>query len=278
MQQALSRSNIIKYTLLILYVLLIALPLFVVIIPTFQTVQESSKGIFTRPTQLNLSNYIEAWNQSNFPLAFRNSVIITGSTIVITGFLGALAAFPIGIRYRVRLFRNVFFTFLAGLMLPFQSIMIPMYILMGRTLRLTNTFIGIIMVYVAMTLPLTVFLYSQFIADISREMEEAAVVDGCGYFKMFWAIYFPLLKPVTAAIVIQNMLFLWNDLLVPLILIDKAPTKPIMPMVYVFFGSYYNQWNLAFSVLLLAALPFVILFLLLQKQFIAGMSMGAVKG
>ena len=156
--------------------------------------------------------------------------------------------------------------------------MIPLYVLMGRTLKLTNTYIGTILVYVAMTLPITIFFYSQFIKRIPREMEEAAVIDGCGYFRMFFTIFFPLLKPITSAVIIQNMIFLWNDLLVPLILIDKTQMKPIMPKVYMFFGQYYNQWNLAFSVLVLGAIPFLFLFLVLQENFIKGLSAGAVKG
>jgi raffinose/stachyose/melibiose transport system permease protein len=208
----------------------------------------------------------------------RNSVVLTGCTIVINILIGSIAAFPMAIRERNRVFKSAFYIFLVGLMLPFQAIMIPLYVLMGRVLRLTNTFTGTILVYVAMTLPITVFFFSQFIKTIPKEMEEASVMDGCGYLRMFYQIFFPLLKPITSAVVIQNMIFLWNDLLIPLIMIDKTALKPIMPRVYMFFGQYYNQWNLAFSVLVLAAIPFLLLFLLLQEQFIKGLSSGAVKG
>lgn len=271
-------SKIALYTILSIYALLILFPMLIAIIPTFQTVQESSQGILKMPSHFDLNNYIEAWKQSSFHTALMNSIIMTGVTLLINVVLGSMAAFPIAIRENNKLFKTSFFTFLVGLMLPFQAIMIPLYVLMGRTLKMTNTYSGVIIVYVAMTLPLTVFFYSQFIKTISKEMEEASVIDGCGYLKMFWKIFFPLLKPVTAAIIIQNMLFLWNDLLVPLLLIDKTRLKPIMPMVYMFFGTYYNQWNLAFSVLLLAALPFLVLFFALQQQFVQGLSAGSVKG
>lgn len=271
-------NKTILYIVLGVYAFIILLPILIVLIPTFQTVQESSQGILKLPSHINLNNYIDAWKQSKFPVALKNSLIITISTIIINILIGSIAAFPMAIREKNRIYRAAFYLFLIGLMLPFQAIMIPLYVLMGRTLKLTNTYIGTILVYVAMTLPITVFFYSQFIKTIPREMEEAAVIDGCGYLRMFFRIFFPLLKPITSAVIIQNMIFLWNDLLVPLILIDKTQLKPIMPKVYMFFGQYYNQWNLAFSVLILGAIPFLLLFLLLQEQFIKGLSAGAVKG
>ena len=270
--------EIFLYFFLCLFALVILLPMLIVIIPTFQTVQESSQGIMRLPKTINLNNYFEAWRQSKFHLALRNSVIITGFTILVNIVIGSIAAFPMAIRERNRIFRAAFFMFLVGLMLPFQAIMIPLYVLMGKTLKLTNTYIGTIAVYVAMTLPITIFFFSQFIKTIPKEMEEASVMDGCGYFRMFYRVFFPMMKPITSAVIIQNMIFLWNDLLVPLIMINKTALKPMMPRVYMFFGQYYNQWNLAFSVLVISAIPFLLLFLLLQKQFIKGLSSGAVKG
>lgn len=271
-------SRVILYIVLVVYALLILFPMLIMLIPTFQTVQESSQGIMRLPSHFNFNNYVEAWRQSKFHLALRNSIIITGFTLLINILIGSIAAFPMAIRENNRVFKAAFYIFLVGLMLPFQAIMIPLYVLMGKTLKLTNTFIGTILVYVAMTLPTTVFFFSQFIKTIPKEMEEASVMDGCGYLRMFYQIFFPLMKPITSSVIIQNMIFLWNDLLVPLILIDKTALKPIMPRVYMFFGQYYNQWNLAFSVLVLAAIPFLLLFLLLQEQFIKGLSSGAVKG
>lgn len=272
------RWKAVLYTVLVLYAILILFPLLIVIIPTFQTVQESSRGVLGIPSHFNFQNYVDAWNQSHFLRALRNSLIITGITLVLNILLGSVAAFPIAIRPDRAVFKVSYYVFIVGLMLPFQAVMIPLYVLMGRSLKLTNTFPGTILVYLAMTMPLTVFFFSQFIKTVPREMEEASILDGCGYLRMFFQIFFPLLRPITAAIVIQNMIFLWNDLLVPLLLIDNDILKPIMPMVYVFFGTYYNKWNLAFSVLVLGALPFLLLYLALQEQFIKGLSSGAVKG
>ena len=270
--------NVIRIIVLCFITFSLLFPVLIAIMPTFQTVQEASRGVFYWPSNWNFDNYREAWALSNFPRSFKNSLIISGGTATITIILGGLAAFPMGIRGNRKVFRISFFVFIIGMMLPFQSIMIPLHVMMSRWLGLTNTYVGPIAVYVSMTLPLTVFFYSQFIRSMSRELEEAAVVDGCGYLKMYWKIFFPLLKPVTSAILIQNMLFLWNDLLVPLILINRPQLQPIMPMVFQFFGTYSNRWNLAFSVLMMAAIPFLLVFLALQKHFIHGMSVGAVKG
>jgi raffinose/stachyose/melibiose transport system permease protein len=263
---------------LVLYGIVILFPLLIVVIPTFQTVPESSRGILSFPSHFNFANYVDAWNQSRFPIALRNSIIITGMTLVLNIVLGSIAAFPIAIRHDRLFFKVSYYVFIVGLMLPFQAVMIPLYVLMGRTLKLTNTYPGAILTYLAATMPLTVFFYSQFIRTVPKEMEEASILDGCGWLRMFFRVFFPLLRPITAAIIIQNMIFLWNDLLVPLLLIDNDFLKPIMPMVYVFFGTYYNKWNLAFSVLVLGALPFLLTFLVLQEQFIKGLSSGAVKG
>jgi len=273
-----SRWRPLLYVVLVLYGLLILFPLLIVVLPTFQTVQESSRGIMSLPSHFNFRNYADAWTQSRFPRALRNSLIITGATLVLNILLGSIAAFPIAIRPNRVFFKVSYYVFIVGLMLPFQAVMIPLYVLMGRTLKLTNTYPGAILAYLAITMPLTVFFFSQFIRTIPREMEEASILDGCGYLRMFFQVFFPLLRPITAAVIVQNMIFLWNDLLVPLLLIDKDALKPIMPMVYVFFGTYYNKWNLAFSVLVLGALPFLLLFLALQEQFIKGLSSGAVKG
>lgn len=272
------RGSVVLYVVVAVYALAVLFPMLIVLVPTFQTVQESSQGILKLPQTLRFNNYVDAWRQSQFHRALMNSLIITGATIFLNIMLGSIAAFPMAIRGHRPLFKASFYLFLVGLMLPFQAIMIPLYVLMGRVLRMTNTYMGTILVYVAMTLPITVFFFSQFIKTIPREMEEASVMDGCGYLKMFYVVFFPLLKPITSAVIIQNMIFLWNDLLVPLILIDKTHLKPIMPRVYMFFGQYYNRWNLAFAVLVLAAVPFLVLFLLLQEQFIKGLSSGAVKG
>lgn len=273
-----SLNRPILYTVVVFYALIILFPMFIVLVPTFQTVQESSQGILKLPKTILFNNYVDAWRQSQFLRALKNSLIITTSTILINILIGSIAAFPMAIRENKKIFKLSFYLFLVGLMLPFQSIMIPLYLLMGRVLKMTNTYIGTILVYVAMTLPITVFFFSQFIKTVPKEMEEASLIDGCGYLRMFYIIFFPLLKPITSAVIIQNMIFLWNDLLIPLIMIDKTPLKPIMPRVYMFFGQYYNKWNLAFSVLVLAAIPFLLLFLLLQEQFIKGLSSGAVKG
>jgi len=273
-----SRWRPLLYVALVLYGIVIVFPLVIVVLPTFQTVQESSRGIMSFPSHFDFRNYADAWTQSRFPRALRNSIIITGATLVLNILLGSIAAFPIAIRPNRVFFKVSYYVFIVGLMLPFQAVLIPLYVLMGRTLKLTNTYPGTIVAYLAITMPLTVFFFSQFIRTIPREMEEASILDGCGYLRMFFHVFFPLLRPITAAVIVQNMIFLWNDLLVPLLLIDNDALKPIMPTVYVFFGTYYNRWNLAFSVLVLGALPFLLLFLALQEQFIRGLSSGAVKG
>lgn len=273
-----SANKLFLYMVIVFYALLILFPMLIVLVPTFQTVQESSQGILKLPQTIRFNNYVDAWTQSEFLRALKNSLIITTATIFINIVIGSIAAFPMAIREKRKVFKISFYVFLVGLMLPFQAIMIPLYVLMGRVLKMTNTYLGTILVYVAMTLPITVFFFSQFIKTIPKEMEESSLIDGCGYLRMFYVIFFPLLKPITSAVIIQNMIFLWNDLLIPLIMIDKTVLKPIMPRVYMFFGQYYNRWNLAFSVLVLAAIPFLLLFLLLQEQFIKGLSSGAVKG
>ena len=162
-------------------------------------------------------------------------------------------------------------------MIPFQLSMIPLYRML-KMLHLINTHFGVILIYIALTIPFSIFLYVGFLKGIPKELEESALIDGCGPFRTFAKIVFPLMKPVTASIVITNSLTVWNDFLVPLLYLQARENRTIPVAIFNFTGQYNNNWAMIFAAIVLSALPLVVAFLFLQKHFIKGIVGGAVKG
>ena len=222
------------------------------------------------------SNFSDAWKAANLGLAFGNSLLITGASIAGVVFVSSLAAYPLS-RVKSRLTNSFYMYFIAGIMIPFQLSMIPLYKLL-KFLHLINTHQGVIMIFIAMTIPLSIFLYTGFLKGVPRELEDAALIDGCGPFGTFFKIIFPLMKPVTSSVIITNSLSIWNDFLVPLLFLQERTSRTIPMAIFTFTGQYNNNWSMIFSAILLGTLPLIITFLILQKHFIKGIVGGAVKG
>ncbi|HHW49559.1 MAG TPA: carbohydrate ABC transporter permease, partial [Clostridiaceae bacterium] len=137
---------------------------------------------------------------------------------------------------------------------------------------------GVIIVYMAVNMSFTVFLYTGFIRSLSIELEEAAIVDGCSRMGIFWRIIFPLVTPITATVAILNSLNIWNDFLIPLLLISSPSKRNIPNALFAFQGQYNNKWDMAFAALILSIIPIVIFYVLLQKRIIKGIAQGSIKG
>jgi len=162
-------------------------------------------------------------------------------------------------------------------MLHFHSIMIPLIIVIKR-LHLSNSIPGIIIVYWGLGCNFAIFLYHGFVKTIPLELEESAVIDGCSPFQTFFKIVFPLLTPVTSTIAVLDALWIWNDFLLPLLLLQKRSVKTIPLSQFVFFGQYYSEWGLALAGLVLAVIPVVVFYIFMQKYIVKGITAGALKG
>jgi raffinose/stachyose/melibiose transport system permease protein len=235
----------------------------------------SSKWAF--PEQLAFENFSEAWETANLGSALSNTAIITFFSALLLIIFGSLAAYPLA-RRQTKLNKFVFMLFIAVMVIPPLTALVPLYKLVVD-IGMMNTYEIAILNNVASFLPLTIFLYSGFIrSTIPKELEEAAKIDGASTLGIFFRIVFPLLKPVTASILIISCVFIWNDYQFAIFFLQAEEVKTITVALAGFFGENANRMNLVAAAAIMAVLPMVILFLLLQKHFVKGLSSGSVKG
>lgn len=273
-----------KYTLstLLLEVFAIALAL-LFLSPLYFIINNSFKSfadILMNPAGLavngTFNNYIKAWGIINFPRSFGNSLIITILSNIGIIVISSMASYRL-LRYPTKFNKFLLGLFIAAMVIPFQSIMIPLVKVTGL-LNFTNTRLGLIICYFGFGVSLPIFLYHGFMKSVPRSIEESAIVDGCTAYGVFFRIVLPLLKPMSATILILNTLWIWNDFLLPSLILHKKELKTIPLAINAFFAQYTKQWDLALAALVLAILPIIVFFLSLQKYIIQGIVAGSVKG
>ena len=228
------------------------------------------------PARFVWSNFADAWNNAALGQALFNSVLITGVSVLGLILCGSLAAYPLA-RFGGRWSQRTYIYFVAGLIVPIQLGLFPLYKEM-HDLQLINTYYGVILLYIAVNLPFVIFLYTGFIKTVPRELEEAALLDGAGPMQTFWLIVFPLLRPVTATVAITSALTTWNDFFIPLIFLQRDGMQTLPLAIYNFVGQFNNNWSLIFASVIISSLPLILLFLILQRYFIKGIAAGALKG
>jgi len=262
--------------LLGIWAVIVLVPLWVLFTIAVKSVPDFFANPLGWPKIFKWSNFSDAWNAAGLGSALSNSMLITGVSLAILVFAGAMAAFPLA--RRTRRWQNwVYIYFVAGLVVPSQIGVIALYRLM-KGLDLISTYQGVVLIYVAGSLPFVIFLYTGFILSIPKDLEEAAYIDGASRWRTFWTVIFPLLRPVTATVIITASFSIWNDFFTALLFLPD-PDKQTLPLaLFTFEGSYNNQWTLIFSSIAIAAVPMIILFLVLQRSFVQGLTGGALKG
>jgi raffinose/stachyose/melibiose transport system permease protein len=228
------------------------------------------------PTEYKFSNYTKVWEIMQFPKVFLNSLIITVLSNVGLVVISSMAAWRL-VRTNSKWSNILFILFISAMVIPFQSIMIPLMQL-GGWLGLMNSIHGLVFMYFGFGVSFTIFLYHGFMKSIPIEIEESAIVDGCTTFGVFWRIVFPLLKPMTVTVVILNSLWIWNDFLLPLLVLHNPDLRTIPLATYSFFAQYTKQWDMGLASLVLSVAPIVIFYLAMQKHIIKGITAGSVKG
>lgn len=251
--------------------------------PVFFLVEMSFKqpGIFFDPFRLPNSVYLDyyqaAFTKMDFFTGLGNSLIVTICSLGLTVIVGSMAGYVLT-RRNERLFRFVLLFFLTGMVIPAVGSIIPLF-KMAIQLKLINTRTLLVLLYTAQFVPFASFLYSAFTKSIPKDLEESAQIDGCGMFKLYWTIIFPLLLPATGTFIITHVYGIWNDFLTPLIFINKAEKMTLMPQIVQFmFNQQSINYGPIFAVSVLAVLPLVILFVFTQKYMIKGLVLGSVKG
>lgn len=227
------------------------------------------------PKEILFSNYAKVWEIINFPRAFWNSLVITVFSNIGLVVISSMAAWKM-VRTPGKLSKFLFIFFVSAMVIPFQTVMIPLMKL-GGALNLTNSIPGLIMMYFGFGVPLSIFLYHGFVKTVPMEIEESARVDGCSQFGVFWRIVFPLLKPITVTVVILNTLWIWNDFLLPMLVLQDAELRTIPLATSSFFAQYTKQWDMGLAALVLGITPVIIFFLFLQKHIIKGIAAGSIK-
>ena len=255
--------------------ILFLIPFYFVLINSVKGFAEILLDAAAWPKEFLFSNYKKVWDIINFPRAFWNSLIITIASNIGIVIITSMAAWKM-VRTPGRFSKILFILFVAAMVIPFQTVMIPLMKL-GGTLNLTNSIPGLIMMYFGFGVPLSLFLYHGFVKTIPIELEEAARMDGCSQFGVFWRIVFPLLKPITVTVVILNTLWIWNDFLLPLLVLQDAELRTIPLATSSFFAQYTKQWDMGLAALMLGITPIIIFFLFLQKHIIKGIASGSIK-
>ena len=253
-------------------------PVFLLFADSFKTRSEIAANPFwfSGLSGFTLENIINAFYKMKFYQPLFNSILITSISSVLIILVSSLAAYPIA-RKKNRLYNFFYMFFLAGIMVPYQLAIITLYKEM-RILGLMNKEMGLILVYGGIFLSFPIFFYSGFIKTVPLELEEAAIIDGCGRYRMFLSVVVPLLKPATATIAVLNMLGIWNEFTMSFLFLQKASKITITVATYTFKGEYHTNWPSMFAGLLIAVIPMIILFLSVQKYYIRGITAGALKG
>ena len=250
-------------------------PLFVMVISSFKTNAEIFTSPFAMPESFSLANAEKVWTDTNFVRYLANSIGVTAASIILIVVFSTMAAYAIA-RYEFRGSTVALMFFLSGMTVPLKLAIIPLFIQLD-TLHLLDTYAGLVLVYVAMGIPSAVFIMTGFLRSLPRELEEAPRVDGANEWHIMMQIMLPLARPAMVIVAIQNAVPIWNDFFFPLILITSDNLKTLPQGLTVFMGEFTTNWGVLFTGLSLAALPITLVYIALSRQFIAGITQGAVK-
>lgn len=269
--------KVLTLTCLTLISLLFLYPLFLVFINSLKTYAQLLTDIFSLPAKVEWGNYPHAWKLMDYPRAFWNTLYVTVAGIAGIIFISSLAGYKLA-RTKTRFSYYLFMLSIAPMLTPFHTIMIALT-KVSRELYLIDSLTGLVVIYWGLGAPLAIFLYHGFVKSVPAELDEAAVMDGCNSFQVYSKIIFPLLKPITTTIVVLDVLWIWNDFLLPLLMVNgQQSTKTLQLRAYQFFGQYVSEWQYVMAAIVMSLVPVVIFFLIMQKQIIKGIVSGAVKG
>lgn len=250
-------------------------PIGIMILSSFKSTREIFLKPFSLPAVWRWSNYVSAWQRADFATYFKNSILVTAASIAAILLVSSMAAYVIA-RFDFKFKRGIYLFLLAGLALPTRLAIIPIFLIM-RSLHLLDRLSGLVIVYTAGGIAFSVFLLVNFFKKLPHDIEDSAKIDGAGPFRIYWQIDLPLLKPALVTVAMFNFIDVWNDFFFPLILLSSKAKKTIPLGLQAFFGEYTIEWDVLFAALNISVLPILIIFLILSKQFIAGMTEGALK-
>lgn len=277
-----SVKKIIPNILVALMCLLYLFPIYLILTNSFKSRAEMYKNMVALPGKFSFKYYSSAVGKMNFTISLFNSVVITIVSITIIVVLSAMTAWMF-VRSANKLSIALFSILVATMLIPFQTIMMPLMQEMNKIgkvtgLPMTDSIGGLIFMYIGFGAGMGVFLYHGFISSIPVSLEEAAIIDGCSVWTLFWKIVFPILKPTTMTLIILDVIWIWNDYLLPSLTLKSTANRTIPISTAKFFGQYTISWNEAMAALVITIIPVAIFYLAAQKYIVKGVAAGAVKG
>ena len=264
------------HILMVIWSFISIFPLWFLVINTFKVKKEIYLNFFGLPQKWTLENYESLLGSRDFFVYFRNSFLVVVVSLSMILFVGSLCAYALA-HWRTKTSRGVYYFFVIGMMLPIKIATIRLLQIM-KALNTLNTLFCLFPVYIAMGLPTAVFILTEFIHGLPRELYEAGYMDGASRFRIWYRIVLPLTRPALATVAIYNLVPIWNDLWFPLIFITKESSKTVLLAVTRLQGQYTTDWPKLLTVLTLSSLPVIALYLAMSQSFIKGLTAGAVKG
>jgi raffinose/stachyose/melibiose transport system permease protein len=266
---------VLLYTILILLFAAYMFPFAIVLLNSLKPLSEIILDPLALPKTVHLSNYLTAWRVLSFPNAIKNTVIITGVSIVLLVLCTAMSSYWIHRHYRG--FNRILEKLITGsALIPFATIMLPLVLVIRRT-GLINTYAAGILTYIGIGYPLAYLIMRGSVKAIPFEMDEAAEIDGYNSVQIFFKIILPLMRPTVVAVVISDLFWIWNEFQIALIFLNTRKLQTIQLAINSMFGQFSTKWDIALAGLVISLMPIVVVFLLLQKYIVAGIMQGAVK-
>lgn len=268
--------------LTVLFCVIYLFPIYLILTNSFKSRAEMYENMVALPGSFSLQYYSSALEKMNFFISLKNSLILTIVSIAIIVIFASMTAWMF-VRSKNKLSVILFDLLVATMLIPFQTIMMPLmqemnWIGNNLGIQMTDTIPGLLFMYLGFGAGMGVFLYHGFVSSIPVSLEEAATIDGCNTWKTFWRIVFPMLKPTTMTVIILDVIWIWNDYLLPSLTLKSTANRTIPISTAKFFGQYTISWNEAMAALVVTIIPVVIFYLACQKYIVEGVAAGAVKG
>ncbi|MDR0638451.1 MAG: carbohydrate ABC transporter permease [Spirochaetaceae bacterium] len=276
-----NRKNTLLGALLFLFCLLYLFPAYIVLVNSFKNRAELYENVLAFPKTFSFQYYANAMRRMNFLQALFNSLAVTVVSLFFVVVLSSMCAWML-VRRNTRLSRFIFMVFVTTMLIPFQTLMMPLMQVMGGAknalgLPMIDTLGALVYMNIGFGASMAVFLFHGFIKSVPLSLEEAATIDGCSCWGVFWRVVFPLLKPVTVTVMVLDVIWIWNDYLLPSLVLTSKANRTIPLSTASFFGEFTIQWNMAMAGLMLTIIPVILFYIFSQKYIIKGVAAGAVK-
>lgn len=265
------------FALALLFSVFYLFPLVLVLINAFKTTGQFTSNPFSMPTSFKFDNFAQAISQMHFFTSLRNSLVLTVSVCLLVALFGSMAAYVVS-RVKSKFVSVVYYLMIASMCAPFQAYMIPLVKLYASALGMNNSMIPVVYIGVGLNIAFSIFLIRGFLNSIPMEIDQAAMIDGCGQVRLFFSIILPMLTPIMVTLLVFVAMSIWNDYLLSSLFLNTQDKRTLPMMIRVFCAQYSTDYAPMMAGLVMCVLPMLIFYLLCQRQILEGVVQGSVKG